>query len=132
VGIEAPRPHTVCQCFYTLTRVIAVTDWVATRVRLMEEWLELLAAGKISPVRPIKEFSVTDVEQAFRYMSAGTHMGKIVITGSPDPAMAELVKVLTPLIFQCNKKQTQLTKLYAPDRSAKALLLRTLTQDRHI
>lgn len=60
---------------------------------LMEEWLELLAAGKISPVRPIKEFSVTDVEQAFRYMSTGTHMGKIVITGSPDPGAGELVKV---------------------------------------
>jgi len=62
----------------------------------MEEWLELLAAGKISPVRPIKEFSVTDVEQAFRYMSTGTHMGKIVITGDLDPTAGELVKVPPP------------------------------------
>lgn len=74
----------------------------------MEEWLDLLATGKISPVRPIKEFSVTDVEQAFRYMSTGTHMGKIVITGSPDPATVELVKVPPPtrfpiFIIKCRK-----------------------------
>jgi len=74
----------------------------------MEGWLELLAAGKISPVRPIKEFSVTDVEQAFRYMSTGTHIGKIVITRSPDPAAGELVKVPSPTyfpIFNYNKNK---------------------------
>lgn len=66
----------------------------------MEETLELLIAGKISPVHPIAEYCITDTEQAFRYMSAGTHTGKIVITAKPEASHDELVKVKTlPFIY---------------------------------
>lgn len=61
--------------------------------QLMEETLAFWAAGLITPIRPVKEFNVTELEQAFRYMSTGTHTGKIVITANPDSSAQELVKV---------------------------------------
>lgn len=71
----------------------------------MEETVELWISGKITPVGPIKQFSITEVEQAFRYMSAGTHTGKIVITANPEPSNSDLVKVHRseyPLIIHSN------------------------------
>ena len=59
----------------------------------MEEWLQLRVQGKITPVRPLHKFSVSDIEAAFRYMSTGTHIGKIVITTEPKGSADELVKV---------------------------------------
>ena len=62
--------------------------------RLMEQALELWIAKKIAPIRPVKEFSITDIEEAFRYMSTGTHTGKIVITTNLADNR-DLVKVCT-------------------------------------
>ena len=48
--------------------------------RMLEEVMRLVAAGKIHPPRPIQEFRVSDIEQAFRHIQSGKHMGKVVIT----------------------------------------------------
>ncbi|KAF4556529.1 KR domain-containing protein [Elsinoe fawcettii] len=47
--------------------------------RVMLKMGELLQAGHIKPIHPITEFSANKVEDAFRYMQKGQHLGKIVI-----------------------------------------------------
>ncbi|KAL4902087.1 hypothetical protein BDW74DRAFT_187059 [Aspergillus multicolor] len=49
--------------------------------RIMEWYRE----GKISPIQPAHVFDAVDIVSAFRYMQAGTHMGKIVVR-MPDSA----------------------------------------------
>ncbi|GAT27795.1 polyketide synthase [Aspergillus luchuensis] len=41
--------------------------------------MDLLAEGKISPIRPSKVFEACNVKEAFRYMQSGLHIGKILI-----------------------------------------------------
>ncbi|OQE07131.1 hypothetical protein PENVUL_c015G06149 [Penicillium vulpinum] len=35
--------------------------------------------GKIGPIKPVKIFDAVDIVSAFRYMQAGTHLGKILV-----------------------------------------------------
>lgn len=51
----------------------------ATGGRLMEMMLQLYAEGHIKPIHPVTVFNVSEVEEAFRYMQQGTHIGKIVV-----------------------------------------------------
>lgn len=51
----------------------------ATGGRLMELMLDLYVQGHIKPVHPMTVFDATEVEDAFRYMQQGTHVGKIVV-----------------------------------------------------
>jgi NAD(P)-dependent dehydrogenase (short-subunit alcohol dehydrogenase family) len=46
--------------------------------------VDLAAAGKIKPITPIKVFEGSKVEDAFRYMQKGAHIGKIVVTIPED------------------------------------------------
>ena len=55
--------------------------------------MQLRVEGKITPIRPVHTFNISDTEAAFRYMSTGTHMGKIVIVTDPNGSADELVKV---------------------------------------
>ncbi|KAI4863957.1 putative polyketide synthase [Hypoxylon rubiginosum] len=52
--------------------------------RLLSEVMELLRAGSIGQVSPITLFPFSKIEEAFRYMQAGKHMGKIVLTPKDD------------------------------------------------
>ncbi|KAJ5645285.1 hypothetical protein N7507_011296 [Penicillium longicatenatum] len=52
--------------------------------RLLEQCVELVECGAIEPIRPVRTFSATEIEQAFRYMQAGQHTGKIVVDMSVD------------------------------------------------
>ena len=47
--------------------------------RLMEMTLDLYIQGHFKPIRPVSLFDATKVEDAFRYMQQGTHIGKIVV-----------------------------------------------------
>jgi hypothetical protein len=42
--------------------------------------------GAVEPIRPIRAFDATEIEQAFRCIQAGQHMGKIVVRMSEDLA----------------------------------------------
>ncbi|KAK3389414.1 hypothetical protein B0H63DRAFT_518643 [Podospora didyma] len=52
--------------------------------RIMKDIIRLVAEKEISLVYPITVYSLLDVEKAFRLMQAGKHMGKIVLSVSPD------------------------------------------------
>jgi hypothetical protein len=45
----------------------------------MERIVKLYESGHIHPIRPITSFDAINVEDAFRYMQQGLHIGKIVI-----------------------------------------------------
>ena len=51
----------------------------ATGGRLMELMLDLYVQGHLKPIHPMTVFDATEVEDAFRYMQQGTHIGKIVV-----------------------------------------------------
>ncbi|KAE8333350.1 fatty acid synthase S-acetyltransferase [Aspergillus sergii] len=47
--------------------------------------VDLVRQGTIQPIRPIRAFDATEIEQAFRYMQAGQHTGKIVVNMATRP-----------------------------------------------
>jgi NADPH:quinone reductase-like Zn-dependent oxidoreductase len=48
-------------------------------VRLWGEVAELIRGGSLRPVAPVLQFTMADVEKAFRFMQAGKHTGKVVV-----------------------------------------------------
>lgn len=52
--------------------------------RILKDVMRLLDGKKITPISPIKIYPISDIDRAFRVMQAGKHLGKIVITASPD------------------------------------------------
>ena len=53
---------------------------VETQTRIQAKFLDYYRQGHIQPIRPIKTFEASQIEEAFRYMQKGSHIGKIVIT----------------------------------------------------
>lgn len=47
--------------------------------RALEQTVKLYEGGHIHPIRPVTSFDAVNVEDAFRYMQQGQHVGKIVI-----------------------------------------------------
>lgn len=48
-------------------------------IKLWSDVSKLIQDGNLKPVAPIMEFTMADVEKAFRFMQAGKHMGKVVV-----------------------------------------------------
>lgn len=48
-------------------------------VKLWNDVGHLIQAGNLKPVAPIMQFTMAEVEKAFRFMQAGKHMGKVVV-----------------------------------------------------
>ncbi|GMF92903.1 unnamed protein product [Aspergillus oryzae] len=77
---------------------------IATLSVLEPEWVQeqlativnLYKQGAIHPIRPVKTFPVSEVEDAFRYLQTGQHIGKLILqfSDSPDLPMATRVPVL--------------------------------------
>ncbi|KAL8715329.1 MAG: hypothetical protein Q9225_006403 [Loekoesia sp. 1 TL-2023] len=61
-----------------------------------KEVMEMFAQGTLTPLDPITTFSITDVEKAFRHMQTGKHMGKIVVTVSPNDRFKIIPQPQTP------------------------------------
>ncbi|KAF4945826.1 hypothetical protein FGADI_11645 [Fusarium gaditjirri] len=68
--------------------------------RVLNRIMELCRQGKLGPIGPIKTFEAARVEEAFRYMQKGQHIGKIVVTvpesratqaPEAEPARRELI-----------------------------------------
>ncbi len=68
--------------------------------RLLREMMDLAAKGHIKPICPVKVFPFEDIESSLRYLRAGTHLGKVVISNGPGSAVQVPVKftehLLTP------------------------------------
>ncbi|TVY85232.1 Highly reducing polyketide synthase FUM1 [Lachnellula suecica] len=47
---------------------------------LLRRSMEFFKSGLVKPITPIKEFDASHIEDAFRFMQKGQHIGKIVVT----------------------------------------------------
>ncbi|KAF4459108.1 KR domain-containing [Fusarium albosuccineum] len=56
-----------------------------TCARLLRRIVQFYEEGHIGPIRPTKVFSAADVEESFRYMQKGQHIGKIVVEFDSSP-----------------------------------------------
>ncbi|KAJ5947430.1 hypothetical protein N7466_000445 [Penicillium verhagenii] len=52
--------------------------------RLMSRLFELIEAGHLKPIAPIHQFSFAEIPSAIRFLRAGKHIGKIVISDGPE------------------------------------------------
>ncbi|KAK3323347.1 hypothetical protein B0T19DRAFT_372277 [Cercophora scortea] len=69
--------------------------------RILKDVIHLVSTNEISTVHPVTVYPMSDVEKAFRLMQAGKHMGKIVLSVSPDvvvPVCPRTVPVQAPCI----------------------------------
>ena len=57
----------------------------------MSKLFELLDGRHVKPINPIHVFSFADVPNAVRYLRAGKHIGKVVISDGVEP------KVMVPV-----------------------------------
>lgn len=53
-------------------------------VKLWSDVAELIQDGSLKPVAPILQFTMAEVEKAFRFMQAGKHTGKVVVRVSDE------------------------------------------------
>ena len=51
--------------------------------KLYKKFDEMLDNGIINPI-PYKEFSILNIEDAFKYLSSGTHIGKVIVKSKID------------------------------------------------
>ena len=52
--------------------------------RLLKKCADFYHRGFIKPIHPLTSFDATRVEDAFRYMQSGQHIGKIIVTMPED------------------------------------------------
>ncbi|KAF4452204.1 Acyl transferase/acyl hydrolase/lysophospholipase [Fusarium austroafricanum] len=60
--------------------------------RLLSKIFELIGNGHIKPITPMHYFSFSEVPSAIRFLRAGTHIGKVVITDGDNPNVQVLVR----------------------------------------
>jgi NADPH:quinone reductase-like Zn-dependent oxidoreductase len=64
-------------------------------IRLLKTMFELLEARHIRPIMPMHVFSFEDVPNAIRFIRAGKHIGKIVISSGPDAKVTVPVSLVS-------------------------------------
>lgn len=69
--------------------------------------MSLVEKGHVKPISPMKVFRFEDIVEALRYLRAGTHLGKIVISNGPIDAKVE---VPVCMIYLLNRRSTDLNR----------------------
>lgn len=77
-------PFEMCVSFITVGMDILGAYRRESVAKAFEDVFSLFRVGALTPVEPITSYSVSQVEQAFRFMATGKHMGKIVVTTDPN------------------------------------------------
>ncbi|KAI1178918.1 PKSKA1 [Nemania sp. FL0916] len=60
--------------------------------RLMAKLFELIDAGHVKPISPIRQFSFDDAPSAVRFLRTGKHIGKIVLSNGVTPRISVPVR----------------------------------------
>lgn len=58
--------------------------------RLLEQILQMIRLAQIKPIEPLAVFGFNDIPGAVRYMRAGQHIGKVVISDLGSPSKVEV------------------------------------------
>lgn len=64
---------------------------------IMAETQKLIEQGAMGPVTPLTAYPVSELEDAFRTMQAGKHLGKIVLTFNDDDVVPVVINPAHPL-----------------------------------
>ncbi|THV54033.1 hypothetical protein BGAL_0036g00320 [Botrytis galanthina] len=77
-------PFTANRSFFgvDLARICAERPLIVKR--LLKDCMQYFCEGSIQPIRPVKFFEAIQIEEAFRFMQKGQHIGKIVISMPAD------------------------------------------------
>ena len=59
-------------------------DQLISLNRLLEKCMDYCSQGFIKPIKPLKLFDAAHIEEAFRFMQKGQHIGKIVVSMPGD------------------------------------------------
>ncbi|KAK5626220.1 hypothetical protein RRF57_001935 [Xylaria bambusicola] len=71
-----------------------------TVARLLAQTVGLYNQGHIKPIHPLNLFEAKDIEDAFRYMQKGIHMGKIVVRFPDDESTLPLTAAVPKPVFK--------------------------------
>ncbi|KAI9665524.1 MAG: Type I Iterative PKS [Alyxoria varia] len=58
---------------------------------LMQETMQLLREAKITPIKPLKVFDISEISQAFRFFAKGSRMGKVAVSMADPRSEIEVV-----------------------------------------
>jgi hypothetical protein len=62
--------------------------------------MEMYEADQIKPIQPITFFDAESIEEAFRFLQKGLHVGKVVVRMPEDPESLPSVPVPIPTVFR--------------------------------
>ncbi|KAL2128609.1 hypothetical protein VTI74DRAFT_8937 [Chaetomium olivicolor] len=63
--------------------------------RILKDVVKLVATKEINAVHPLTVYPLSDVEKAFRFLQAGKHMGKIVLSVTPETLVPVIRRTAT-------------------------------------
>ncbi|OJD32113.1 polyketide synthase [Diplodia corticola] len=67
--------------------------------RIISDVMKCLSEGIIRPVQPVKTMKFSQIEEAFRIMQTGKHIGKMVLTAGADDIVPIVPRRLQPYNF---------------------------------
>lgn len=77
-------PFEQCVSFITVGMDVLAKHRIEAVQESLQDVFSLFRDGALTPVEPITTYPMSQVEQAFRFMATGKHMGKIVVVADPN------------------------------------------------
>ncbi|KAB5536494.1 hypothetical protein GE09DRAFT_1290796 [Coniochaeta sp. 2T2.1] len=78
-----------------LTIIIRQNKKLSTRI--LRDVMDLMYKKVVREVQPLTVFTTPDIEQAFRLMQAGRHVGKLVVRHDPEAMVKVIPRAIHPL-----------------------------------
>ncbi|KAK8093927.1 hypothetical protein PG997_000612 [Apiospora hydei] len=86
------RSVTFAACdLYTITKLDT-----ATTARILAKVLDMFAKGGVHAAKPQTTYTFSQIEEAFRLLQQGKHIGKVVLTASPEDVVKVVPKPPAP------------------------------------
>ncbi|KAK8110195.1 Nonribosomal peptide synthetase 14 [Apiospora kogelbergensis] len=90
-GRLAMNPFAGNRAFFGVDLAILIIEAKHRLVPFLRQCMDLFEAGKAFPIHPTTVFTADKIQDAFRYMQKGVHMGRIVVQMPDDVASLPLV-----------------------------------------
>ena len=68
--------------------------------RVLKQCLQLFGEGGVKPIEPVKTFPATKIVDAFKFMSEGKHLGKVLVTMPEDHTELQLASKAQDVRFK--------------------------------
>ncbi|KAI9820043.1 MAG: Type I Iterative PKS [Pycnora praestabilis] len=86
--------------FYGVDFAQICAERPAMTKRVLERCMHLCRQGKIQPIHPMKIFEAFQIEEAFRFMQRGQHIGKIVVKMPETPQELPVAAIAKKLLLR--------------------------------